>query len=226
MTAKTFKIENEQLSNEIVNLVIEVLENGGIIVYPTETAYGIGCDVFNENAVKRIYQLKKRAEDQPLPVIVSSLDMAERIAVLTPEIIDLSNKFHPGSLVIAAQKRDLIPKIVNPLGIAFRISSNKIIHQLVSCFNKPIISTSANLSGNSAPYSISNIKSQLDFDLIDIILDSGELPKRKPSTIVDFQLSPSPQIIREGEITAEEILDTLEIKKDKWKYHLLNKLTS
>jgi L-threonylcarbamoyladenylate synthase len=223
MSVKEFRIDDELLTDVILDHILQVLNRGGLIVYPTETAYGLGCDAFNEIAVKKIYRIKQRSKKHPLPVIVNSLEMADKIAFLSPEIEILSKKFHPGPLVIATQKKAQIPDIVNPSGIAFRISSNKLVQKIISGFNKPLVSTSANLSGNPTPYSISDIKSQLDYELIDIILDAGVLPKRKPSTIVDFQLKPSPQIIREGDISSKELLKTLGIEKSKWTDYLQGK---
>jgi L-threonylcarbamoyladenylate synthase len=208
------------LDENLLQQIIQVLNEGGIIIYPTETAYGLGCDGLNEEAIKKIYSIKKRNQNHPLPVIISTIEMANRIAYMNPLAKKLIETFHPGPLVIALPKKAIIPDIVNPKGIAFRISRNKIIHQIVSEFNNPIISTSANLSGNPAPYSIDEIKNQLDLNLIDIILDSGTLPVRQPSTIVDFQLKPSPQIIREGEISAKQILETIETKKELRNNHL------
>ncbi|NHJ41337.1 MAG: hypothetical protein FK731_14995, partial [Asgard group archaeon] len=103
---------------------------------------------------------------------------------------------------------------------AFRISKNKIIHQIVTEFNKPIVSTSANLTGSPALYSINDVKSNLKLELLDFIIDSGQLPINKPSTIVDFQLLPSPQITRVGDITVNMILETLGIRKELWSEHM------
>jgi L-threonylcarbamoyladenylate synthase len=206
----------DKLPKESLDKIVQILKEGGLIVYPTETAYGIGCDVFNEAAVKRIFVIKQRASNQPLPVIVKSLDMAKEIAELTPQIILLSNTFHPGPLVIATRKKEIISDIVNPKGIAFRISSNKIVQQIVSAFDQPIISTSANISGFDPPYSVEEILSTLDANLIDIVIDVGELPKQKPSTIIDFLAEPSPQIVREGVIKANLILEKIGINKKDW----------
>lgn len=208
------------MDENILQQIIRILKEGGIIVYPTETAYGLGCDGLNEKAIEKIYSIKKRNQIHPLPIIISTIEMADKLAYLNPQAKKLIETFHPGPLVIALTKKEIIPDIVNPNGIAFRISRNKIIHRIVTEFDKPIISTSANLSGNPAPYTINEIKNQLDINLIDIILDSGPLPIRKPSTIVDFQFEPSPQIMREGEISAKQILETLEIKKELRNNHL------
>ncbi|MEA2070501.1 MAG: Sua5/YciO/YrdC/YwlC family protein, partial [Asgard group archaeon] len=81
--------------------VLSTLKNGGILVYPTETAYGIGCNAYNAKAIKEIYEIKKRPKNQPLAVIVSSLAMAKQIGVLPSEALTLSKVFHPGPLTIA-----------------------------------------------------------------------------------------------------------------------------
>lgn len=216
---KIIKVTEDNIDDKIIQQIIQILNQDGIIVYPTETAYGLGCDGFNINAIKKIYLIKQRKFDQPLPVIVSSLEMADKIAYLNLQAKKLIKTFHPGPLIVSLPKKELIPDILNPTGIAFRISKNKIIHQIVSEFNKPIVSTSANLSGKSAPYSIDDVKNQIKSDLINIFLDSGQLPINQPTTIVDFQLEPSPQITREGEITAKRIFEVLNIKKKLWNNH-------
>ncbi|HUT79690.1 MAG TPA: L-threonylcarbamoyladenylate synthase [Candidatus Bathyarchaeia archaeon] len=213
------KIDIDKPNEEIIHKVVEVLQKGGIIVYPTETAYGIGCNAFNAEAIKRIFLLKNRPFDQPLPVIINSLKMAKRIGLINKEVKNLIRKYHPGPLVIGVSKRKTIPDILNKSGIAFRISSCKFIHEIVKRLKGPLVSTSANLTGQITPYSVEDVLAQLQESDIELILDGGILAKNKPSTIIDFQIKPSPQIIREGEIPADEILDFLKVdEKERWKH--------
>lgn len=205
---------------EIIKQAITILQQGGIIVYPTETAYGIGCDSFNEKAIAKIYQIKDRNKSQPLSVIVNDQQMIEKIAVTNKKALTLMEKFYPGPLVIALPKKTVIPDILNPAGIAFRISSHPIARKIAAKLQKPIVSTSANKTGEPTPYSIIEVLQSLEREQLDLIIDAGILPYNKPSTIVDFQMKPEPQIIREGEISAKQILTTLEIPKKKWKNHL------
>ncbi|MHA1213019.1 MAG: L-threonylcarbamoyladenylate synthase, partial [Candidatus Heimdallarchaeota archaeon] len=121
--------------------------------------------------------------------------------------------------VIATQKKMILPDIVNQKGVAFRISSNKIVQQITKQTQRPLISTSANIAGGKTPYSIEQVFEQLSKKDVDVILDAGTLVKQKPSTIVDFQISPHPQLIRQGEITAEQIFSILRIPKKDWEKH-------
>ena len=158
-------------------------------------------------------------------MLVSSIDMAKKIAITSSSTIKLMEKYHPGPLVIALPKRNIIPDEVNKKSIAFRISSNKFAHSIVKILNKPLISTSANRSKETTPYSIEEILQTLDESEVDIIFDAGTIPKRNPSTIIDFTLEPAPQITREGEISASDILTLLGIPEENWNLHFarLNK---
>ena len=214
------KINLHEKNTEAVHQAVNVLSKGGVIVYPTETAYGLGCDALNREAVKRIFEIKKRAKNLPLPVLVSSIEMARSIAKTTSSSIKLMEKYHPGPLVIALPKKEIIPDEVNEKSIAFRISSNNFAQSIVSQLNRPLISTSANRSKEAAPYSIEDILQTFEEGEIDIIFDAGTIPKHNPSTIIDFTLEPSPQITREGEIPACDIFATLGIPEGSWKAHI------
>ena len=177
----------ENLTKEMMTKVLLVLENDGLIVYPTETAYGIGCNALSETAIRKIFAIKQRDKTSPLPVIIDSVEMMKKIAQPSKDAILLSKQYHPGPLVLALPKKAIIPNLLNPKAIALRIV-------------------------NSLP------KNQ-----IDLIIDIGRLPKKTPSTIVDFTLANPPQIIREGEIKAEGILLTLNIPQENWQEHIKNR---
>lgn len=222
MSKLLLKVNSNNPESDIIDKVVTILEKGGIVIYPTETAYGIGCDALNEKSVAKIYAIKNRPKDLPLPVIVSSKTMIESIAVTSPDSQVLVEKFMPGPIVIALPKKDIIPDVVNKNSIAFRISSNKFVNEVVTKLGNPLISTSANLSGYPPPYSIDDVKKSIPFDKIDIVIDGGKLAKNKPSTIVDFTLIPTPQITRIGEISLDEILSVLKVPKKEWRNHVAN----
>ena len=204
---------------DIIEEAVKVLQSGGLLVYPTETAYGLGCDAYNVEAIAKIYKVKSRPQDQPLSVIVENITMIEEIAVMQDHARKLIEKFYPGPLVIALKKRNLIPDILNKDRIAFRISSNILVQKIIEVFGKPIVSTSANKSGFKPPYSIKEVLETISEDNIDLILDAGPLVKVKPSTLIDFVQQPSPQIIREGMIPANKIFEVLNIKENLWDRH-------
>ncbi len=216
------KVDIRKPKKETINKAVEILEKGGIIVYPTETAYGLGCDSFNIQAIKKIFEIKTRPSDQPLSVIVDSLEMIEKIAFMQENAKLLIEKFYPGPLVIALKKKSLIPDVLNKSRIAFRISNNEFIQNIVRKLGKPIVSTSANQTGYKSPYSIDAVLETITEKDVDLIFDAGLLEKNKPSTIIDFVMQSSPQIIREGAISAKEIFQTLKIKEEYWDQHIIH----
>ncbi|KYC44988.1 MAG: Threonylcarbamoyl-AMP synthase [Candidatus Methanofastidiosum methylothiophilum] len=186
---------------------VEIIQKGGVVVYPTDTCYGIGCDATNPDAVEKIFEIKGREKDKPLPLIASSIEMIEKYVFLDERAIILYNAF-PGISVSLRKKGNLVPDSVNKEKLAFRIPSNKISRKLSELSNKPIISTSANKSGDPSPYSIGQVKSSLkDFlDKIDFFIDGGILEANPPSTIVDLVEG---KIGRIGKIKEEQILELL-----------------
>ncbi len=217
------QIDPKRKNTAAVKNAVEILNNGGVIVYPTETAYGLGCDVFNVQAVKKIFTIKNRPKDHPLSIIVDSFDMINTIAEVSPSAKKLIQRFHPGPLVIALPKKTIIPDEVNSNCIALRISSNQFANSIVQLLGKPLISTSANKTGKPTPYNIQDIVKSFNESEIDAIFDSGVISNRKPSTIIDFTIQPVPQITREGEISSSKILSILNIPQNSWKKHLKEK---
>ncbi len=214
------KVDIQKPKKETIDKAVKILEEGGIIIYPTETAYGLGCDSLNVQALEKIYEIKSRPPDQPLSVIVDSLEMIEKIAFMQENAKLLIENFYPGPLVIALKKKNLIPDVLNKDRIAFRISNNEFVQNIVRNLGKPIVSTSANQTGFKSPYSIDDVLETITEKDIDLIFDAGALEKNKPSTIIDFVMKNSPQIIRVGAISAKEIFQTLKIKEEYWDQHI------
>ncbi len=217
------QVDLQKPEEEIIEKTVQILQEGGLLVYPTETAYGLGCDAYNVEAITRIYKVKSRPKDQPLSVIVDDISMIEEIAVMQDQARILIEKFYPGPLVIALKKKNIIPDILNKDKIAFRVSSNNLVQKIIKAFGKPIISTSANKTSFSSPYSIEEVLETINETEVDLILDAGPLEKVKPSTIIDFVEQPSPQIIREGTIKTSKIFEALNIKEELWNQHCKNK---
>ncbi len=180
---------------EVIKKVIKVLEEGGLIIYPTETSYGIGCDFFNKKAVEKIYKVKKREVGKPLPVIVPSINYTSKIVKVDKKAKELIKKYWPGPLTLVL---DLIKKPHRNYkfkSLALRLSSDKFASELVKKFKKPIISTSANISGKSNIYNPREIKKyKID---VDLFINAGVLKKTKPSTIVSVQKD-EVKILRKG----------------------------
>lgn len=188
---------------------IEALQNGDIVVYPTDTLYAFGVDIYNKDAVKKVFEVKKRPLDNPLPVAVSNLADIEKIAFVSDIARDLAEYFLPGPLTMILNKKSVILDVVTGGldNVAVRIPDNDVALELLSRYG-PITVTSANVHGKEVPDIISDIKMQFNSDDVAVYLDYGKL-NGLPSTIVDMTAG-KPRIVRDGAITKEEILDVIE----------------
>lgn len=187
---------------------IKVLHEGGVIVYPTDTLYALGADIFNENAVRKVFEIKRRPLDNPLPVAVSSFKHIEDVAFVNESILHLAECFLPGALTLVLNKKSSIPDVVTGglEKIAVRIPDNEVALELLSNFG-PLTVTSANIHGEKTLGLIKDIKMQFNVDDVVVYLDYGELDGL-PSTIVDMTLK-EPKILRKGVITEREIMDMI-----------------
>ncbi len=178
----------------------EIIKDGGLIVYPTETAYGLGADALNKRAVEKVYDAKQRPRNKGLTVIVSSLEVAEEYADLSEKEKILIEEFMPGPLTLVAKKKDNMPDNVNNKFV-FRISSSPLAREIAE--KTPLIATSANISGEKTSYSVDDISEEL-LEKVDFVLDKGHLPSGPTSTIAEVKNS-EVFIHREGPISQEEI---------------------
>lgn len=187
---------------ESVRIAAETIKNGGLVIYPTETSYGIAADATNEEAVKNVFKIKNRSFSKPIPIIIDSIESMEKYGVLDERSRSIARKFMPGPITLIIDKKGL-PDVLNSKEIAFRISSHPIAFKLSKMSECPITSTSANLSGEPSLYRVDDVKTVFQ-GKVNIILDYGDLPKIKPSTIADLRVE-TVKIVREGPITEEEI---------------------
>jgi L-threonylcarbamoyladenylate synthase len=192
-----------------ISKAVYALKKGNVIVYPTDTLYGLGADIFNEDAVRKVFQIKKRSFENPLSVAVSDLDELEKIAILNETSKCLAKTFLPGGLTLVLKKKDEIPEIVTSGldKVAVRIPDNNIALKLLSNFG-PLTATSANIHGEKTPVIIKEIIMQFKKEDISGYLDIGEL-NGKPSTIVDAT-EKKIKILRLGAISEKQILDAIE----------------
>jgi L-threonylcarbamoyladenylate synthase len=186
---------------------IKALRNGDVIVYPTDTLYALGADIFNNDAVKKIFKLKKRPSNNPLPIAISNVNEIEKIAILNNKAKRIAEQFLPGSLTLVLNKKSSNLKTVTAdlNKIAVRIPDNDVALDLLSQ-SGPLTVTSANIHGKKTPYVINEIKMQFNKDVA-VYLDYGRLDG-EASTIVDLT-SEKPIILRKGFITEKEILDAI-----------------
>lgn len=190
-----------------VEEAVKTLRVGGLVVYPTETCYGLAAPVDDVEAVRRVYLAKRRPLSKPLTMIVSNVEVWSRYAHLTGDALRLIRRFMPGPLTVVLWKKRTVPDIVNPSRIGARISSHPLAQAIVESLGKPITATSANISGGANPYTVEGVVKEG----VDLILDCGALPRRPPSTIVDLTVKP-PAILRaypDGPFKREDILKAL-----------------
>ncbi|MFH1291750.1 MAG: L-threonylcarbamoyladenylate synthase [bacterium] len=183
---------------------VELLKQGKVLVFPTETSYGLGCDAVNQSAVHRIFQIKSRQKDKPLLVVVSTIDMAKKYLVWNKQIDKLAKKYWPGALTIVGQaSRKLADGVTAPdNSLAVRVASHPMASFLSAKLGRPLVATSANISGQDNIYNIEEIKQIFSKRSVqpDAILDHGELPYSKPSTIIKF-INNKIEVLRQGEVT-------------------------
>ncbi len=189
-----------------------VLRDGGVVLYPTDTLYGLGVDALNDRAVDKIYQIKKRDVKSPLPVIVTDMQMAKKYGDYNDLAQRLAQKFLPGPLMLVLKKNPSLSGGVarDTRTIGIRIAKSDFCVEMLKHFGAPITATSANKSGAPVQSTVSEILKQLGpwADLIDLVIDGGELMEKKPSTVVDVS-NDELNIVREGAILSKTIIEAL-----------------
>ncbi len=185
--------------NNIIEEAVNVINKGGIIIFPTDTAFGIGCRMDDTEAVRRLFALRERPLHQPTPILVASLNMAKKYAHFSAEIESvLLDKYWPGALtVIASSITKIDPLLQKNGGIGLRVPNNKTTLAIIEKVGVGILGPSANYHGKPTPYSFD----QLDPDLIkkvDFVVP-GECSVKKESTVVSTITEPW-TIIRQGAV--------------------------
>lgn len=191
---------------KIIQAAVNYLKKGGVIVYPTETAYALGCDATNMWVVRRVFKIKKRPLGKTLPLIAGSLAMVKRYCRLAGLEQKLAKKHWPGPLTLILRYKTQKTRYKLAKGVmakdktvAIRVSGGKIARALSRRLGRPIISTSANLAGGGECYSVPEVKKQLGRQPEILILDGGRLKKRKPSTIAKIK-DGRVEVLRQGSI--------------------------
>ena len=182
----------------LIRRAVEILLNGGVIAYPTDTYYGIGCDIFNKNAIARVYQLKRRPKHKPFSFICSDFKNISQYAQVTNYAFKTMKRLLPGPYTFILQGSRLVPKIMltkrKTAGI--RVPDNAICLAMVQELGHPVLSTSATGPDGIILESLIEIEERLGHAL-DLIIDGGPVPS-KPSSVVSL-IDDSPEIIREGQ---------------------------
>jgi len=197
------------LSDGAFEQILSFLRGGGVIGFPTDTAYGLGADPFNPKAVQRIFEIKGRPEGKPILLLVDSLAMASSVCHVTDTARSLAARFWPGPLTMILPARENVPSIVTAGtgNIGVRWPSSEFALRLVRGLGQPITATSANRAGMPSTITASEVRKQLS-DSIDMIIDGGTLPSRGGSTLLDLTAVPA-RLLREGPIAEAELSDVL-----------------
>ncbi|RMW36311.1 MAG: threonylcarbamoyl-AMP synthase [Candidatus Nitrosomarinus sp.] len=189
--------------NDGIKKVVEIFKNGGVIVFPTDTVYGIGCDPYNENAVKKIYEIKSRDKIKSLPVLAYSIDIVKQIVMMDKLTEKIVEKYWPGPLTLILKLKD--QKLKKSLNleekIAIRIPNSECTLKLLKECNL-LVGTSANVSGDSSftdpQKCIENLKNY------DAFVDGGTITSKGESTIIEIE-NEKIHVIREGALKKEDI---------------------
>ena len=200
-----FKIDPVNPDIKIIKKAASIIENGGIAIVPAKFFYGLSADVFNANAVNKIFKIKKRAFNKPLLILIENKSLVSKFAKnINKTAKKLMANFWPGNITLVFDAKKNIPKNITGGShkIGIRVPKHIVCNLLLKHFKgKAITSTSVNLSGFEPASSIEKIDKKI-LDSVDIILDVGKLPKGKLSTVVDVTKN---IVLREGIIKKEEI---------------------
>lgn len=212
---KIIKVDPANPEKEKMAMVRDSLQDGKTVVYPTDTVYGVGANIFHEDALQKVYLMKGRSLTKPLSVCVSQVGDIKQVAHLNPQLEELIQKILPGPYTLILNKKEIVPLLItggtDKIGV--RIPDNSICREISREF--PITTTSANISGHPSPVSAQEARKELG-DHPDILIDSGPCRGGISSTVVDLTVTP-PRILREG-AGMEKLLQFME-KGDISKLH-------
>lgn len=210
METKIEKIEKTQMNMDIINAAGQILKQGGLVAFPTETVYGLGANALDEEAARKTYAAKGRPSDNPLIVHIASLEDLYPITKKVPEkAVALAEKFWPGPLTMIFEKSELVPH--GTTGgletVAVRMPDNEVALALIRAGGGYVSGPSANKSGRPSPTMARHVLDDLE-GRIDMILDGGPVHIGVESTIVDMTVEP-PMILRPGAVTKEMLEETV-----------------
>ena len=207
MGAKHFILTSNTDFSQAVSAAAEAIRRGGLVIFPTETVYGIGCDALDAGAVKSLYEAKNRPSDKPLLLHLHSLEQASELAHLDESALTLLEQFTPGPLSVIVRKKAIVPLEVTSGGdtVGLRFPSHPFFLALSREAGVPIAATSANRSGAS---SAKDGNAAAFTDQADVIVDGGVCAYSVESTIVSL-VGETPKLLREGAISRAELSEVL-----------------
>jgi L-threonylcarbamoyladenylate synthase len=207
MTAEIIKIDPAR-PEKAFSRCREMIHSGGVIVYPTDTLYGLGADPTNPGAVRKLFTIKCRQADQPILLLIKDADaVRDWAAAITPRARELMQKFWPGPLTLVFKaKPEVMAELTGGTGtIGLRVPGNELTRQLLASLGTALTGTSANISGRRSPRTAREAAEEIG-EMVDMVLDGGMTGGENPSTVVDVS-SDEPKVIREGAIPLREIFN-------------------
>lgn len=208
----------KEVTKEQLETAARAILNDELVVYPTETAYGLGANALSQKALERMYELKGRRESKPTHICVPDITTADEYAKVDDRALALADAFLPGPLTLVMPTKRVLPELIEKAGgeeRSIRIPDHDVIRQLMQLTGVPITAASANRADFKTPYSVEEVKEGFgeNAEKIAVYLDAGKLPFEEPSTIVSL-MGDELVILREGPISLEQIKEVLDDAKD------------
>ena len=209
------KINHNNIDVAVV-YAAEIIIKGGVAVVPTDTVYGLAVNPFDEAAAEKLFKIKNRPKDRPVPIFVKNLAMARRLSFIDARKEKFLKRVWPGKITVVLDKKNLVPNFLTgwQKTIGLRIPDFEFINLLIKKLNFPITGTSANISGGRPETKIKKIVSQFkDKELKpDLIVDAGDLPQSEPSTVIDLT-GKEPIVLRVGPVDKKQLSNVIDVRR-------------
>ncbi|MFA6096665.1 MAG: L-threonylcarbamoyladenylate synthase [Candidatus Paceibacterota bacterium] len=210
MELLSLDLNNKEKYDDLISKAAFSLKSGKVLVYPTDTLYGLGANAFDAKAILNIFKIKRQDRSKPISIIARDIPMAKKIACIDSRVEKILKNIWPGPITIILRKKDIIPHILTANGetIGVRIPAFKFVNDLMSSIDFPITATSANISGEKNLLAPKDILSKFfqGENCPDVFIDAGKIRNPEPSTIIDLTTQ-TPKIVRIGVVGKEKMLD-------------------
>jgi len=196
---RILKVDPNHPEEEAIRIAADIIKDGGLVAFPTETVYGLGADYSNKKAIERIYKVKRRSKNKSLTLHISDMDMFKKLVSEVPSLAQkLINQFWPGPLTIILMSKD-------GKKTGYRMPNHKVALNLINKCGKPMVAPSANISGEAPPSDAHEVLKTLGHRA-DMILDAGKTAIGRESTVVDATVFPC-RVLREGAVSKSRLAE-------------------